>query len=308
VRRDVRGGVGIVLLALTAGAHESRAQSSVPIDSVFARASRLASGGRAAAGRMLVDSVMATLAPSSRDYPTALYWRARLAPQDGDRVSEYLRIVLEYPLSPRVGDAYLAVADIEHARGERALAAEHYRQFLAASPDHPRRPAVALTAAPLLFEQNRITDACAIVLSAVALTTDRTAELRNQLIFQGRRCAGVDTSGRADVMAPIASPSADSGVTGTRAPATASASAAATATARYTVQIAAYTTRAEAERIATRLRGRGLEARVVGTKAPFRVHVGTFGTRVEADALSKKLIADKSAPGNFVTTIPPGGR
>jgi tetratricopeptide (TPR) repeat protein len=312
MRCEGRARIGIALLALAMGAREAHAQARPPIDSVFARAERLVRSGRAAAGRLVVDSVIASLVPSSRDYPTALYWRARLAPQDADRVPEYLRIVMQYPLSSRVGEAYLAVAEIERARGERALAAEHYRQFLTARPDDPQRAAVSLIAGPLLFEQNRVTEACAIILSAVALTSERSAELRNQLIYQGRRCDGVDTSGRADVLAPPPTTSTPPDSSAVSAPAAGrrppAAGTAAAATARFTVQIAAYASRTEAERIATRLRGRGLEARVVGTKAPFRVHVGTFATRAEAETLSKKLTADKSAPGNFVTTIPPVGR
>jgi len=45
----------------------------------------------------------------------------------------------------------------------------------------------------------------------------------------------------------------------------------------------------QADRLATKLRGQGLEARVVGTAKPFRVRVGRYATRVEAEAASHRI-------------------
>jgi cell division protein FtsN len=72
------------------------------------------------------------------------------------------------------------------------------------------------------------------------------------------------------------------------------------------VQVGAFQTRAEADRLATRLRGDGLEARVVGTARPFRVHVGRYAARADADAMARRLTARGIT--NFVTTIPPEAR
>jgi len=54
--------------------------------------------------------------------------------------------------------------------------------------------------------------------------------------------------------------------------------------ARYGVQFAAYNDRPGAEQFASILRSRGIIARVEGTTAPFRVRVGRFTTRAEAEA------------------------
>lgn len=50
----------------------------------------------------------------------------------------------------------------------------------------------------------------------------------------------------------------------------------------YSVQLAAYDTRADAESLVRRLTGRGIDARVSGDVAPFRVRVGRWATRAEA--------------------------
>src|SRR2546430_16635654 len=47
-----------------------------PLDPVFVRAQTLVSDGNGAAGRALIDSVIAVTPPTARLYPEALFWRA----------------------------------------------------------------------------------------------------------------------------------------------------------------------------------------------------------------------------------------
>jgi cell division protein FtsN len=56
----------------------------------------------------------------------------------------------------------------------------------------------------------------------------------------------------------------------------------------YSVQVAAYNHKAEAEKLASSLTKRGYAARVDGSVAPFRVRIGRYATEKEAeDALTK---------------------
>jgi cell division protein FtsN len=71
--------------------------------------------------------------------------------------------------------------------------------------------------------------------------------------------------------------------------------------ARFSVQVAAFDTREEAERFAKRLVSRDVSARVDGTEKPFRVRVGYFGTRAGANAELAKL--KKSGQQGFVAEI-----
>jgi cell division septation protein DedD len=71
----------------------------------------------------------------------------------------------------------------------------------------------------------------------------------------------------------------------------------------YTVQVAAYPTRAAADTLAAHLRDRGYETRVWGVAAPFRVRVGRYTTEASADAVQSALKA-KGIVG-FVTAAEP---
>lgn len=75
------------------------------------------------------------------------------------------------------------------------------------------------------------------------------------------------------------------------------------ASARYSVQLAAVNTRADADRLVERFRGRGIDARVDGTGAPFRVRTGYFATR----ALANVRLAELKAKGldGFVAELTP---
>jgi cell division protein FtsN len=51
----------------------------------------------------------------------------------------------------------------------------------------------------------------------------------------------------------------------------------------YTIQVAAYNTRPEAERLVVKLAARGVKARVSGSNKPFRVRLAFYRTRQEAN-------------------------
>lgn len=57
------------------------------------------------------------------------------------------------------------------------------------------------------------------------------------------------------------------------------------------MQVGAYPTRAAAESHRKGLVGRGIDARIVGSAAPYRVRVGRYDTRAQADAAAQRLKA-----------------
>jgi tetratricopeptide (TPR) repeat protein len=57
----------------------------------------------------------------------------------------------------------------------------------------------------------------------------------------------------------------------------------------YSVQVAAYTYKAEADKLASSLNKRGYSARVDGSVAPFRVRIGRYQTERDAEDALKKL-------------------
>jgi cell division protein FtsN len=59
----------------------------------------------------------------------------------------------------------------------------------------------------------------------------------------------------------------------------------------YSVQVAAYTTKAQADKLVSTLTNRGYAARVDGSAAPFRVRIGRYATTAEAEDALRKIKA-----------------
>ena len=76
--------------------------------------------------------------------------------------------------------------------------------------------------------------------------------------------------------------------------------------ARYTVQLAAYSARADAERLVAKLASRGVKARVSGAVKPFRVRLDFYHTEREAAAVVASLKA-RGIVGFVTTEQPPAG-
>jgi len=347
---------------------------SRPADPIFVRAQTLVSDGNGAAGRALIDSVIAKTPPTSQLYPQALFWRATLAANAADAESDYKHIVVDYPLAPQAEDALLRLAQLELARGDREGALNHLRRI---PRDYPRSKSLARASywtARVLFEKNDIPNACAANANALAQADVSEIELRNQIQYQGQRCpapAAVATT-TATAAAPTTTPPAPTTATipptsGT-ASTTPSKTTASTSTppkptvpasvekaktvdtvaatvkapspppktispavvprpkppteandskpsivdpskapkavaekpeakrntpasrgSGYSVQVAAYTHKAEADKLASSLNKRGYSARVDGSVAPFRVRIGRYTTERDAEDALKKL-------------------
>jgi cell division protein FtsN len=295
----VAGGCLLITAALSA-----QTGTSPRADSVFARAKQLVVNGNGAAGRLLVDSVVAATSPDSAAYGEALYWRAALAATTADAERDYRRLVVEYPLSPRASEALLQLAQLESARGDRQAASTHLNRFLLENKTSPERGRAALLLVRLSFEQNDPQHGCVVLARSLREVPESEVELRNQLDYYSPRCENVDTTRTASTAgsnatspAPTDSARRDTTRHGTSAKPT----GAATAKGRYTLQVAAYGSRADADRMAKRLEARGLDVRVVGQTKVFRVRVGHYETRAAAAAAARELKTKKIDA--FVTEI-----
>jgi cell division protein FtsN len=328
---------------LTCASTMAKAQSSARVnDPVFARAQSLVSDGNGAAGRALIDSVIATTPTGAPLYPQALFWRASLASNAADAESDYRHIVVDYPLAPQAEDALLRLAQLELARGDRDAALTHLQRI---QRDYPRSKSLARASywtARVLFEKNDVPNACAANAKALAQADSGQIELRNQIQYQGQRCPSVitadadpkspasdaanqnpvsaDSAAKARVPAPKIAPPAQANdakpsivdpakgvaiterpmITEKPAPITgkpatiAEKPAAKPATANsptggYSVQVAAYNHKADAEKLASSLIKRGYAARVDGSIAPFRVRIGRYATNADAEDALKKI-------------------
>jgi septal ring-binding cell division protein DamX len=311
-------------LILTLVAGTVAAQVTPPAtraDSVFARAQQLVTSGNAAAGRTLVDSMVAAATPDTPTYADALYWRAALGATSTDAERDYRRIVVEYPASRHAGDALWQLSQLEVARGDRAAASTHLDRFLLENPKSPERNRAGLQLVRLLFEQNQLPRACGALRRTLAIIPDSSVETRNQLQYYSPRCVAVDVNPASQLPLPRTGSQLPLPRTASQPPlsrTTRTASVRDTtrrvspprdttrhdSTARrelnpgpvrpigkYTLQIAAFPSMADAVKFSDRLNLRGFDARVVGAPGAslFRVRIGRYATRAEAVAAQSQL-------------------
>lgn len=291
MKRLMMIGLGLVLASpADAQSTTSTPPGSIPaaradsLLAIFRRAQRLVNDGAGAEGRALVDSVLEATEPRSAEEAEALYWRATLA-ESWDRAQrDYLRIMLEHERSPRAGDAMLRLAQGEVARGDRDAALRYLERLANEAPESGARAEAGLWHGRLLVERGMQRDGCRMLRDGRARVAPSALELINQFEYQLTACpAEVATadSARAD----SATSTSPTGPPPTAPTPTASRPAPdEPAAGTWSVQVAAFSTQAEANALVARLKERGYDARVDGTSAPWRVRFGRFTTRAAAAA------------------------
>jgi cell division protein FtsN len=338
------------------------AQTPVGINPVYRRAQMMVNDGNAVAGRALVDSMISIAQPGSNDYAEGVYWRAILAATAAEAEMDYRRLVVDYPLSPRVDDALIRLAQLELARANYDGALRHLNRLAAEHPQSPARGRAGYWTARALFDKNNVQGGCAALANALSVTSEDDAELRNQINYLNQRCAGVviaapstpatttATTGGSNppVAPPMSSQPADStaitskpitapapvkadsvkmavvttpppkpvpdpvvqapaqkvspqpparprdaGPTMVEAPRTVPPvpSTPASGSKAWSVQIAAYNVKSQADAMVAKLKKSGYEARVDGTVKPFRVRIGRYATSAQASAVQRSLKA-----------------
>lgn len=337
------------------------AQTMAGVSPVYRRAQAMVNDGNAAAGRALIDSMIAVAVPGSNENAEGVFWRAVLAATAAEAEMDYRRVVVDYPLSPRVDDALIRLAQLEIARGNYDGALRHLNRLVMEHPQSPSRGRAGYWAARAMFDKNDIQGACAATADALARTPEDDAELRNQITYLNQRCAGVvlsvptapATVGSATgagvisspvvtkvdsvasiVTAPVSPPPVvvrtdsakarvivptesvrpppaetpvrqrDTAATPARRPAVTAPPAAGGTASAFSVQVAAYNVKSQADAMAAKLRKGGYEARVDGRAAPFRVRIGRYATRAQASAVQRSLKA-KLITGIVVQVDPP---
>ena len=263
-------------------------------DTVFRAAQRLAAEGNGDSARALVGARLDSAAPGSAEYVDALYWRAVVAATAADAERDLRTIVVTYPASARAADALMRLAQLELARGDRDQAVAHLQRIVVEHPESPNRGRAEFWIARTMMDEGNVPVGCARLADAARLTPSSQVELANQISYLNQRCAGVDTTAGAPAAAGTPAGHAPAGHAPARSPNAAPPAAASTSAAgRYTVQVAAFSTLASATGLRDALVARGYPARVVGTTKPFRVRVGRYATRAQADAAARAMRAKK---------------
>lgn len=284
----------LVLSIAVAALVPSLAEAQVT-DPVFVRAQQMVTAGQDSEGRAVVDSVVAATAEGTLRYAEALFWRATLSRTAAAAERDYRRISVEYPLSPRAPEALLRLVQLEMTRGDRVSARAHLERLQREHPTGATSTRASITLAQMAFDDGDVVAGCAAVRAARGGLAPGDIELRNQLDYYSPRCANVaagDTAGtRTD---SVASGPATASTAPTDGPAAgrgreSRATPDAMRGSEFSVQVAAYDTRASAEALAKRLSSRGYAARVVGERKPYRVRVGRYPTRARAAAAMRQM-------------------
>ncbi len=275
-------------------------------DSAFRRAQRLAGDGNTAAGRAVAESVLTASPEGSPPYVDALYWRAMLAGSTEQARRDYLRIAIEFSLSPRAEDALLRLAQLEIARGDRAAAKKHLEQLAMEHATGPSRAQGLYWMGRVLMDEGAMTQACTSLTEAKLRVAGTDVELANQIGYYARPCGALqraadsalrDSTTRADSILKVDSiihADSTANAAHTRAKnAARSVKRGETKRPAWSVQVAAFASEEDAARLAKRLRARGYDARVT-TERPFRVRLGRFAKRNDAIQLALKLKAART--------------
>ncbi|MEJ7760118.1 MAG: SPOR domain-containing protein [Gemmatimonadaceae bacterium] len=326
-------------------------QGAVGLNPVYRRAQTMVNDGNGAAGRALVDSMISAAGAGSNEYVEGIYWRAVLAATAAEAESDYRRIVVEHPLSPRVEDVLLRLAQLDMSRANYDGALRHLDRLTVDFPNGTSQARTGYWMARVLFEKNDVQRACAATASALARTGENDAELRNQITYLNQRCAGVVIAAAVQPTTPTVTPSravdsarigggnaaavvlrAATPVPPGRAtprdtviqrpretsrqaapsmrppsrprdvapsqvepiislPSAPTSTAGSAGDIGFTVQVAAYNVKSQADAMAAKLQKSGYETRVSGTKAPFRVRIGRYPTQSQAAAVQRSLKA-----------------
>ena len=266
----------------------------------------------------MVDSLLAATPVTSPRYPEVLFTRASLSATAAQAERDYRRLFVEFPLSPRAADALLRLAQLEIARGDRALALKHLERLTREHPGTPALPRANYWLARVRFESGDTRNGCAALDAARAAASPGDVELRNQIAYYAGRCGVQSAAPAATARAatapatetaaapPLGAPAASATPSPPASPASPSSSTAAAVSPPPAANAVPTTVPPAAEREPVREPAREPPREPPSVAAPspaaprsdlpraeatgeFSVQVAAFDTRGPAEQLARKL-------------------
>ncbi len=255
---------------------------SAQSDPRLQEAIRLAQAGRGDSARALVRRLLASLPPSDSAYPGALYTAGILAADAPTAATSLQRVVVEYGRSPWADSALLRLTQLNFAQGDPAATVQAAERLRRDYPDSPLKPRADFVGARAYFDLKDDAHGCTLIREALDRAAD-DVEFKNQVNFYAARCTAP----------PAATPTTASTDSTASAPASATAAPAppaSSAPSAYAVQVLAVKSAAQVDELLTRLKVMGFDARVLrDTSGYFKVRVGHYATRQEAQRLQRRL-------------------
>jgi tetratricopeptide (TPR) repeat protein len=252
--------IGIFLLSLTLSTAPVAAQQFT--DSTLAQAVRLVTEGQGDSARALVRATLAGTDRADPLYPQALFAAGLVAEHLDSALAAFRRVGIEFSDSPWADDALLRIAQLTFAARDLPAAQRAADRVLSDYPLSDVRATAAYWSGRIRIEQGQIAEACPLLRQAEAEAGD-DVELANRARYYLQRC----------------SPHADSTATPGAVPGRAA----------FAVQVAAVGTAAAADEVMQRVHAAGYEPRVVQDGGLFKVRVGRFRTRADAQQAQADL-------------------
>jgi len=255
---------GVVVAALIPGSRAAAQQFS---DSTLRKAVQLVTEGQGDSARALVRARLAATPRTDTLYPEVLFAAGLVAEQLDSALAAFRRVGIEYSDSPWADDALLRTAQLTFAARDLAASRRATDRLLSDYPQSDIRATAAYWAARVRLEQGDVTEACTYLRQAET-DAGEDVELVNRARYYLQRCTA----------AP---------------PPTDTAQAARPTGVLFAVQIAAVATAEAADEIMRQAHAAGFVPRVVRDGSLFKVRVGRYGSRQEAQqaqaALRRKL-------------------
>lgn len=249
-----------LLLFLVAGSGRPVAAQDFA-DSTLRIAVRLVTEGQGDSARALVRARLAATPRSDSLYPEVLFAAGLVAEQLDSALAAFRRVGIEYSDSRWADDALLRTAQLTFAARDLTASRRATDRLLSDYPLSDVRAAAAYWAARVRLDQGDVSDACTFLRQAEA-EAGEDVELANRARYYLQRCA---------------------------APATDTARAGAGGRAAFAVQVAAVGSAEAADGIMQQVHEAGFEPRVVREGGFFKVRVGRFRSRGEAERAQAEL-------------------
>jgi cell division septation protein DedD len=278
----MRGGWLTVVVAAALVPALARAQSDPRLVAVV----RQAQEGHSDSARATVSQLLQSTPPTDSLYPEILYTQAMVASDAGEMRTGLQRIAVEYSTSAWADDALLRLVQMDYATRNLSGAARNLEKLHADYPASNLMAQASYWAARVYFDQSNPTLACRWLADGLA-QSQANVELQNQLGYLNQRCsnltvaAGDSTGARRDSSKGAAADSTH--------PSTPAAPAGATGKTVYRIQIAAVGNKAAANDAERKARALGLTVKTLHEKKLYKVRVGQYSTRAEAQAAAAGL-------------------
>lgn len=238
-------------------------------DSTLVEAVRLATEGQDDTAQAIVQNLLRSTSSSDPRFPEILFTAGVIARDPETARRHFRRVSIEFSNSQWADQSLLRIAQLAYGMGDFEAAERAAERVLIDYPFSEIRAGAAFLLARMHLDRRDVSRGCTYLAQARRESGDNV-ELANRAAFYIQRCENAET--RPPAARPDSEPPEEAG------PVT------------YAVQVAAVSSVAATDEIMRGLQRAGYTAEVVREDGLFKVRVGRFVRREQADALRRELV------------------